>query len=54
MISGKPAGEFDDSQPQRTGIRWVMLAVLIWGCVLALGTYLFGGNQPLRYGPALR
>lgn len=26
--------------------RWIMLAVLGWGMVLALGTYLFGGNQP--------
>jgi high-affinity Fe2+/Pb2+ permease len=28
-------------------IRWIMLAVLAWGLLLALGTYLFGGNQPL-------
>jgi high-affinity Fe2+/Pb2+ permease len=27
--------------------RWIMLAVLGWGLLLALGTYLFGGNQPL-------
>jgi hypothetical protein len=27
--------------------RWIMLAVLGWGLVLALGTYLFGGNQPV-------
>jgi len=27
--------------------RWIMLAVLAWGLLLALGTYLFGGNQPL-------
>jgi hypothetical protein len=27
--------------------RWIMLAVLGWGMVLALGTYLFGGNQPV-------
>jgi len=27
--------------------RWLMLAVLIWGLLLALGTFLFGGNQPL-------
>jgi hypothetical protein len=26
--------------------RWIMLAVLAWGLLLALGTYLFGGNQP--------
>lgn len=24
-----------------------MLAILAWGLILALGTYLFGGNQPL-------
>jgi hypothetical protein len=27
--------------------RWLMLAVLVWGLLLALGTFLFGGNQPL-------
>ncbi len=27
--------------------RWIMLAVLIWGMLLALGTFLFGGNQPV-------
>jgi hypothetical protein len=27
--------------------RWIMLAVLSWGLILALGTYLFGGNQPV-------
>ena len=27
--------------------RWIMLAILVWGLVLALGTFLFGGNQPL-------
>lgn len=26
---------------------WIMLAVLAWGLILALGTLLFGGNQPL-------
>jgi hypothetical protein len=26
--------------------RWIMLAVLIWGLLLALGTYLVGGNHP--------
>jgi hypothetical protein len=28
-------------------LRWVMLSVLVWGLLLALGTFLFGGNQPL-------
>jgi hypothetical protein len=27
--------------------RWLMLAILAWGLVLALGTFLFGGNQPV-------
>jgi high-affinity Fe2+/Pb2+ permease len=27
--------------------RWLMLAILAWGLLLALGTFLFGGNQPL-------
>ena len=27
--------------------RWLMLAILVWGLFLALGTFLFGGNQPL-------
>lgn len=27
--------------------RWLMLAILLWGLLLALGTYLFGGNQPV-------
>ncbi len=25
---------------------WIMLAVLAWGILLALGSYLFGGNHP--------
>jgi len=25
----------------------IMVAVFIWGAVLALGTFLFGGNHPL-------
>ena len=28
-------------------MRWLMLAILVWGLLLALGTFLFGGNQPL-------
>ncbi len=28
-------------------MRWIMLAVLVWGLLLALGTFLFGRNQPL-------
>jgi hypothetical protein len=34
-----------ESRP--AALRWVMLAVLVWGLLLALGTFLFGGNQPL-------
>lgn len=28
-------------------LRWLMLAILAWGMLLALGTFLFGRNQPL-------
>jgi hypothetical protein len=28
-------------------MRWLMLAVLIWGLLLALGTFLYGRNLPL-------
>jgi hypothetical protein len=39
------------SPPAGNMTRWIMLAVLAWGLLLALGTYLFGGNQPgLRAG----
>jgi high-affinity Fe2+/Pb2+ permease len=34
-------------QAQSKTIRWLMLAVLAWGLILALGAYLFGGNKPL-------
>jgi hypothetical protein len=27
--------------------RWLMLSILVWGLLLALGTFLFGGNQPV-------
>jgi hypothetical protein len=32
---------------RNAAIRWLMIAVLVWGLLLALGTFLFGGNQPL-------
>jgi len=32
---------------RNSAIRWLMLAILAWGLILALGTYLFGGNKPL-------
>ena len=28
-------------------MRWLMIAVLAWGLLLALGTYLYGRNMPL-------
>jgi high-affinity Fe2+/Pb2+ permease len=34
-------------QTQAKTIRWLMLVILVWGLILALGTYLFGGNHPL-------
>ena len=39
-------GEESAAQPARM-IRWLMLAVLVWGLLMALGTFLFGRNQPL-------
>jgi high-affinity Fe2+/Pb2+ permease len=38
-----------ESQPinRNSAIRWLMLVILAWGLLLALGTYLFGGNMPL-------
>ena len=42
----KAADESSSSAPVNL-TRWIMLAVLGWGLLLALGTYLFGGNQPL-------
>ena len=37
----KPAAS---SRPSVSG--WIMLAVLVWGCFLAIGSYLYGGNHP--------
>jgi hypothetical protein len=38
----------DSLAPGRaTATRWLMLSILVWGLLLALGTFLFGGNQPL-------
>jgi hypothetical protein len=43
----------NDQQPlarqnQSNAFRWLMLAILAWGLILALGTYLFGkGHLPL-------
>jgi high-affinity Fe2+/Pb2+ permease len=38
-----------ESQPinRNSAIRWLMLVILAWGLLLALGTFLFGGNKPL-------
>jgi hypothetical protein len=27
--------------------RWLMFSILLWGLLIALGTLLFGGNQPV-------
>jgi hypothetical protein len=35
--------EAASSKPNLT--TWIMVAVLVWGCLLALGSYLFGGNH---------
>ena len=41
--------EAASSRPSLT--TWIMLAVLMWGILLALGSFLFGGNHPeLRAG----
>ena len=37
----------NSAQTGSAALRWLMLAVLTWGLLLALGTFLFGGNQPL-------
>ena len=38
----------DSSTAGRTAATgWLMLAILVWGMLLALGTFLFGGNQPV-------
>jgi hypothetical protein len=34
------------ASPRRNLTTWIMLAILVWGAVLALGSYLFGGNHP--------
>jgi len=34
------------SRPSLT--TWIMLAVLAWGTLLALGSYLFGGNHAVE------
>lgn len=37
-----------DATPRRAApIAWIMLALLIWGGLLALGSWLYGGNHPL-------
>ncbi len=36
-----------DAKSRNAPIRWLMLVILVWGLLLALGTYLFGGNKPL-------
>jgi uncharacterized membrane protein len=38
--------EAASSRPSLT--TWIMLAVLAWGMLLALGSYLFGGNHAVE------
>jgi hypothetical protein len=46
------APESSAARPNLTA--WIMLAVLTWGSLLALGSFLFGGNHPvLRAGIVL-
>jgi len=40
------ASEAATSRPSLT--TWIMLAVLAWGALLALGSYLFGGNHAVE------
>jgi hypothetical protein len=40
----KPA-ESNAGSPQPSLTTWIMLAVLIWGCLLALGSYLYDGGS---------
>ena len=35
-----------ETASRRNLTTWIMLAVLAWGALLALGSYLFGGNHP--------
>jgi high-affinity Fe2+/Pb2+ permease len=49
-----PKPPVDDWERPTTGstatpgmTTWIMLAVLAWGALLALGSFLFGGNLPL-------
>jgi hypothetical protein len=45
----EPAAPNADSKtPSMT--TWIMLAVLVWGGLLALGAYLFGGNHAVERG----
>ena len=41
------SGSDSPTAGRMTAIGWLMLAILVWGLLLALGTFLFGGNQPL-------
>lgn len=43
----EPAAPIAESRtPSLT--TWIMLAVLVWGGLLALGSYLFGGNHAVE------
>ncbi|MCI0358033.1 MAG: hypothetical protein L0211_06095 [Planctomycetaceae bacterium] len=36
------------ANPKPSLTTWIMLAVLAWGGLLALGSYLFGGNHAVE------
>jgi|GEM_PF-2677898 hypothetical protein len=42
----EPAAPGADSKT-RSLTTWIMVAVLVWGGLLALGSYLFGGTLPV-------
>ncbi len=42
----KPAASTGPESRRPSLTIWIMLAVLAWGVLLALGSYLFGGNHP--------
>ncbi|MEX0937641.1 MAG: hypothetical protein WDZ59_07250 [Pirellulales bacterium] len=39
------------SRADRRAIRWIMLAVAVWGVLLALGTYLYVERVGMRIRP---
>ena len=37
----------DIPKRQPSLIGWIMLSLLVWGLLLAIGSWLYGGNHPL-------